>query len=110
MGNYDSPGFSSPLPGAGSGTDRAGTAPGSQGMTYGESDGSLMSVPVTNPFVSVQLPRQTMDVGPGDTSSNSNDQAIPPDNPWFAPPGSERTGAGLGNAGHYVHPNGGPAA
>jgi hypothetical protein len=109
MAKYDSPGYQDMLPGF---SPRDGhtsymSAPGSEGSNPGDTTGPVIATPlVTTPGVSTQIPagQVGVPVTSGDTSGQSNDDAIP--NRLLAPaPGADRTGAGSGHYGRQPHPN-----
>jgi hypothetical protein len=111
--NYDSPGFSSPIPGAGSGTDRAGTAPGSDGVGFAPNDlATVGHVVVTTPGSStVPGPQPAVSVDSGDSGLPSQTESLGPRGlsafgisaGWSM----SETGAGRGQANHMRHPNNG---
>ena len=109
MARYDSAGWpGSPLPGAGSNTDRAWAPGGSEGAAPGHGGAVIGTPVVSSVYLSSQVPdgRPSQAVYSGDSASTSSGAAIPAAGPWYAPAGSDSTGAGSGHAGHNGHPNG----
>ena len=105
MARYDSAGWpGSPLPGAGSGTDRAYAPGGSDGVTPGHGGPVIGTPAVSSVGVSSQVPggRPSQAVYSGDSASVSSGIAVPSGSLY----GDDSTGAGSGSAGHNRHPNG----